>query len=95
MKGTLNLAMSLGAGLLGGLLSHYTMPKSVMAQNQPTKEIRSQSFILVNDKGTPSGIFGFDKDGNSSITLFDKSGNVIWSENGKASPRRLAENISK
>jgi predicted transcriptional regulator len=94
MNRTLNLGMSLAAGLLGGLLSHYAA-QSVLAQSQVTKEIRSQSFVLVNDKGVPSGAFGFDKDGNASITLFDKSGNVIWSENGKANPRRLAENISK
>jgi hypothetical protein len=97
MNRKLNLGLSLTAGLLGGILSHYVAPDLVLAQSQaaPAKEIKAQAFLLVNDKAVPSGVFGFDKDGNPSVTLFDRSGNVIWSENGKGNPRRLADNISK
>jgi hypothetical protein len=97
MNRKLNIGLSLAAGLIGGILSHYIAPQQVMAQSvaAPQKEISAQSFILVDDKGFPSGVFGFDKDGNPSITLFDKSGKVIWRENGKANPHSIAANLSR
>ena len=90
MNRQLNLGLSLAAGLLGGLLSHYSSVKPLLAQ-YPTasaKELSAQAFILVNDKGVPFGLFGFDAEGNAIIRLQDRSGKVIWST--KASPRPLA-----
>jgi hypothetical protein len=95
MNRKLNVGLSLAAGLLGGILSHYVAPKSVLAQSQaiPPKEISAQSFTLVNDKGIPFGMFGFDRDGNATIRLFNQSGKVIWSSNG-VGPRVLAAGTS-
>lgn len=97
MTRKLNFGLSLAAGLLGGILSRYIAPPSAQAQSQagPTKGVTAQKFVLVNAKGTPLGVFGVDISGNASISLFDESGKVIWSENGKANPRALSENISR
>jgi hypothetical protein len=97
MNRKVNIGRSIAAGLLGGVLSHYIVVDSARAQTQPvpSKEITAQRFVLTNDKGIPAGVFGFDKNGDASITLFDRSGKVIWSENGKPNPHALAENISK
>ena len=46
--------------------------------------------MLVNDAGAPSGLFGFDQDGNANVILLDKTGKVIWSANGKANAKPLA-----
>jgi len=85
-----NIGLSLAASLLGGLVSHYISVKPLLAQSQtaPAKEVSAQAFILVNDKGVPFGMFGFDAEGNTIIRLQDRSGKVIWST--KASPRPLA-----
>jgi hypothetical protein len=50
MNRKLNLGLSIAAGLLGGFLSHYISPMPVHAQTQaaPPKEIRAQSFVLVD-----------------------------------------------
>ena len=89
MNRQLNLGLSLAAGLLGGLLSHYISVKPVLAQSQTaTANVSAQAFTLVNDKGVPFGMFGFDSEGNAIIRLQDRSGKIIWST--KASPRPLA-----
>lgn len=92
MNRKLNLGLSLATGLLGGFLSHYISPKLVHAQTQaaPPKEIRAQRFVLVNDSGAPSGLFGFDQDGNANVILLDKAGKVTWSASGKANAKPLA-----
>ena len=97
MNRKLNLGLSLAAGLLGGILSHYISPALVHAQSQtiPPKEITAQSFVLVNEQGTPAGIFGFDKDGGASIKLIDKAGKVLWSATGKPNLTPLSSNIVK
>ncbi len=83
MNGKLNIGLSLAAGLLGGLLSHYiSLPVHAQSNVAPQK-IVAQSFILVDNQGVPAGVFGFGKDGSATIELFDKTGRVIWSENGK------------
>lgn len=67
MNRKLNLGLSIAAGMLGGFLSHYISPDLVHAQTQPPppKEIRAQRFVLVNDNGSPAGLFGFDQDGQA------------------------------
>jgi hypothetical protein len=81
MNRKLNVGLSVAAGLLGGLLSHYISPEVVHAQVQPApqKEIRAQSFVLVDGQGATAGVLGFDKSGNADIELFDRAGKVIWS----------------
>jgi hypothetical protein len=96
MNRHVNLGLSLAAGLLGGILSHYAAPVLVHAQTQttPPKEIRAQRFVLVNDAGVPEGEFGIDKDGNASIQLLDKDGRVVWSA-GKTKAKPLSASIAK
>lgn len=91
MNRKLNLGLSIAAGLLGGFLSHYVPPELVHAQTQPAppKEIRAQRFLLVNDDGSPAGLFGFDKDGSPTVVLLDKTGKVVWSAGGRANAKPL------
>ena len=90
MNRKLHLGLSLAAGLLGGMLAHYVSPELVhAAQAAPTKEVRAQSFVLVNGDGSPAGLFGFDRAGHPNVMLFDRAGKVIWSTDGKANSRPL------
>ena len=59
MTKTITLALALVAGLLGGLLTRYMAPPAAFAQNQPsiTKEIRAQSFALVDASNRLVGTF--------------------------------------
>jgi hypothetical protein len=88
---TLNLGLSLAAGLLGGCLSHYIAPRSVQAaQVVPAREIRAQRFVLVNGDGSPAGLFGFDREGRPDIVLYDNTGKAVWSTRGNANSKPLA-----
>lgn len=82
----LNVVLSLGAGLFGGVLSHYawTQPVQAQARIPAPKEIRAQSFVLVNDKDQVEGVFSFEasKSGRPTVTLFDSKGREIWSAGG-------------
>ena len=92
MNRRVHLGLSLAAGLLGGVLSHYVAPELVhAAQAAPVapKEVRAQSFVLVNGDGSPAGLFGFDRAGKPTITLFDRAGKVVWSTDGKANSKPL------
>lgn len=75
-----NLALSFGAGLLGGLLAYNLTPQLVHAQSQP-KEIRAESFVLVNEKGVVLGTLSTER-GRPAIKLFDESRQEIWSVGG-------------
>src|ERR1700727_477934 len=87
MNRKMNLGLSLAVGLLGGFLAHYISPELVHAQTDtvPAKEIKAHDFVLVNDDGTPAGLFGFDKDGKANILLLDAAGKVVWKATGPAS----------
>ena len=79
----LTLALALGAGLLGGMLSRYVTPVSVLAQDRSTapSDIQAQRFTLVNERGIVLGVFGLDnsKQGsNPTIRLFDESGHEVF-----------------
>jgi hypothetical protein len=96
MKKHLNLALALAAGLLGGLLSRYIAPPTAFAQNQApvTKEIRAQSFVLVDPAGRTIATFEPDPglvrlsrlDAAQPLTgrilLLDSVGREIWSAGG-------------
>jgi len=80
---TLTLALALGAGLFGGMLSRNVTPATVLAQGQPAtpKDIRAQRFTLVNERGIVLGVFGLDssKEGsNPALRLFDESGHEVF-----------------
>jgi hypothetical protein len=78
----LNFPLSIAAGLLGGLLSHYVWTQPVHAQSMESapKEVRSQSFVLVDGKGVVQGVFSVDKsaDGSAIIKLLNGEGREIW-----------------
>jgi hypothetical protein len=62
MNKTLSVALALAAGLLGGVLTRYITPPAAFAQNQApaTKEIRAQSFTLVDSSNRTVGTFTVD-----------------------------------
>jgi hypothetical protein len=59
MTKNLSVTVALFAGLLGGLLTRYIAPSPAFAQNQAsaTKEIRAQSFTLVDAQNRTVGTF--------------------------------------
>jgi hypothetical protein len=90
MTRKLNVGLSLAAGLFGGLLSHYVTPPPVHAQAEVVpQEVKAHNFLLVNDAGKTTGVFGIDPDGNAQVTLLDKAGKVIWSSRGNATLKPL------
>ncbi len=82
MNRTLTIVLSLVAGVAGGLFSRWMAPEIAHAQTSAPKEIRAQSFVLVNEKGQPYGLMGFGPDGRPVIKLIGENGQTIWSSNG-------------
>lgn len=82
MHRTLTLTLALAAGVLGGLLSHYITPATVLAQAQAQKEIKAQSFVLVDDKNNIVGTFKSAEsqigDKIPNVVLVDRNGREIW-----------------
>ena len=80
MNSKLTLAVAITAGLAGGLLSRFIAPAPALAQSQPSipKEIRAQSFVLVNQQGTAFGLLGFNPKGQPVIKLLDEQGKTVW-----------------
>jgi len=79
-----NLLLSIAAGLLGGICSHFFLAPPVHAQSEAplSKEVRAQSFVLVNDKGVVLGTFCSGSKDRPIIRLFDADGREIWSAGG-------------
>src|SRR5215469_9665788 len=69
MSNRITIALALVAGFIGGVMSH--LPMSVHAQTPPPApaEIRAQKFVLVDENGTPRGVFGFRSDDSPDIQL--------------------------
>ena len=81
MNHKLNLSLALAAGLLGGVLPRYFASAPVLAQAQTQKEIKAQSFVLVDEKNNAVGTFKPAADqlsGNPTVVLVDRSGREIW-----------------
>lgn len=82
MNRKLNILLALAAGLLGGLLSRYISPFPVLAQAQAQKEIKAQSFVLVDDKNKIVGTFKSAEsqigDTTPNVVLVDRNGREIW-----------------
>jgi hypothetical protein len=82
-----NVVLALLAGLLGGLFTRYIAPPSAYAQNQApiTRELRAQSFTLVDRANQTAGTFTVEPASSPSrmrIVLRDSSGREIWSAGG-------------
>jgi hypothetical protein len=94
MNRTLTIALAVVSGLLGGLLTRYIAPPAAYAQNSASspKEIRAQSFTLVDPAGRVLGTFvpeprlGFAIGAvgpvPGRILLLDSNGREIWSAGG-------------
>ena len=81
MNRKLNLSLTLAAALLGGVLSRYITPVPVLAQAQIQKEIKAQSFVLVDQKNNNIATFRLAADeisGNPTVVLLDRTGREIW-----------------
>ena len=82
----LNLGLSIAAGLLGGVFSHYLWTRPVQAQNQVSapRELRAQSFVVVNEKDEVQGVltFGEPKNGRTTVKFFDSKGREIFTAGG-------------
>ena len=71
MNKTLTIALGLGAGLLGGLLTRYIAPPAAHAQDQAAvaKEIRAQSFTLVDEFNHTAGTFTYEPRPAARMTI--------------------------
>ena len=82
----LNIGLSIAAGLLGGVFSHYIWTQPLQAQNPvpATKELRAQRLVVVNDKGEIQGVltFGEPKGDRTSVKLYDGKGHEIFTAGG-------------
>ena len=75
MNNKLSVAVALLAGLVGGMLTRYIAPPSVFAQTQNaqaqnsavTKEVRAESFTLVDQYGNVAGTFTAESMGAARI----------------------------
>ena len=83
-----NIILSIGAGLLGGVISHSISPQPVHAQTPTarTKEVRAETFVLVNEDGLVLGKLSHDG-GRAMFQLFDRQGREIWSVGGRIGMR--------
>jgi len=79
MNQKLMLTLAVLAGFVGGVLSQYISPALVHAQAQSPKEIRAQSFVLVNENDRVFGLIGLDPQGQPIIKLKDQRGRIVWS----------------
>ena len=78
MNRTWILSVALGAGLLGGVLSRFIAPVPAFAQAATPKEIRSRSFVLVDDKGNIVGTFKPTAGRIPTVVLLDRNGRELW-----------------
>ncbi len=84
MNRKVNLVMALAAGLTGGALSRYVAPLPVLAQAEPPKELRAQSFVLVDAKNNVVGTFTVSAIGpgkrlqTPTVVLLDRNDKEIW-----------------
>jgi hypothetical protein len=78
MNRTFAVFLALGAGLMGGLLSQYIAPLPAFAQTQAQREIKAQSFVLVDDKANIVGTFRPSADRTPTVVLLDRNGREIW-----------------
>ena len=87
MSRSMNLILALSAGLSGGFLSRYIEPLPAFAQapGPAPKEIRAQTFVIVDDKGNLAGVFksSSPKQGEApTAVLLDPDGMEVWRGRG-------------
>jgi hypothetical protein len=104
MTNKTTIAMALGAGILGGMLTRYVAPPSVSAQDKApvTREMRAQSFVLVDPADRVVGTFSTEParglrmgrppqplgTAPRNVVLRDSTGHLLWSTDGGVVPLR-------
>ena len=79
MNRGLILSLALGAGFLGGVLSHYITPTPAFAQSTIPKEIAARSFVLMDERNGIVGVFKpSEARSDNTVVLLDQSGKEIW-----------------
>jgi len=89
MDPKLTLPLALAAGLIGGAISGYVAPLPALAQSQTQKQIKAQSFVLVDEKDNIVGTFKPSADAifingkmvagqAPTVVLLDRNGREIW-----------------
>ncbi len=68
MSTKVTTALGLVMGFIGGAMSHYFFAPTPVHAQSPV-EIRAQKFILVDENGTPRGVFGFRSDGSPDLQV--------------------------
>ena len=75
MNNKLTVSLALLAGLAGGMLTRFIAPPSVFAQAPAvTREVRAQSFTLVDPFDNVAGTFTAESTGTNFILPGDGSG---------------------
>jgi|HubBroStandDraft_6_1064221.scaffolds.fasta_scaffold75078_4 hypothetical protein len=80
----LNLGLAVGAGFLGGALSHYSASYFTQATAHaqtlvsPVKDVTAQSFVLVDPTGTTVGTFKASSGQSPTVVFTDRNGREIW-----------------
>jgi len=93
MNQKLLITLALVAGFAGGLLSSFLAPALVHAQTQAPKEVRAQSFVLVDPDDNVLGTISNEPTGfntrvngrvvaNPMIKLLDGKGRELWRAGG-------------
>jgi hypothetical protein len=78
MSARTTLVLALAAGFLGGIASQHITLLPVYAQSQTPipKEIRAESFVIVDENGAPRGVFGIDKKDGPIVEITDSKGHA-------------------
>jgi|GEM_PF-5122550 len=82
----INVALSVAAGLVGGIAAPYLLPTTpvhAQAQIQSPKILEAGAFRLVNEAGHLAGTLTINGSGSGIITLFDAAGKVIFTTEEK------------
>jgi hypothetical protein len=102
------IGVALLAGLAGGVISRYTSPAPVLAQqaqaqNPAPVELRAQRFVLIKPDGSVAGTFAVEQPKSTdipfpftppSIRLLDSSGKEIWSAGWESDAKAGSEIVA-
>jgi hypothetical protein len=78
MSNKTTIALALAAGFIGGIASQHIAPVYAQTPTLTPKEIRSETFVIVDENGTPRGAFGIDGKGEPIMEVTDKKDHPYW-----------------
>jgi len=79
MSNKATVVLALAAGFLGGIVSQHIAPPPIYAQAQPAvpREIRAESFVIVDTNGVPRGAFAINgRNGRPMLEMRDRNGRL-------------------